>query len=115
MKGCSLIPIGMLKEPVTFQRETLTADGSGGTVATWSPIYQAPTRAMVKAMSGGEQWASARVEASASWRVTVRYFAGLLPKDRVIIRGKAFNIRFVNNVELADKWLVVDVSEGVAT
>jgi SPP1 family predicted phage head-tail adaptor len=100
---------------VTFQRETLTADGSGGTTSAWATIAGAPTRGMVKAMSGGERWASARVEASASWRVTVRYFPGILPKDRVIVRGRAYNIRFVNNVELADKWLVIDVSEGVAT
>jgi SPP1 family predicted phage head-tail adaptor len=112
---CCEITAGMLKEPVTFQRETLTADGSGGTTSAWATIAGAPTRAGVKAMSGGERWASARVEANASWRVTVRYFAGLLPKDRVMIRGKAYNVRFVNNVELADKWLVIDVSEGVAT
>jgi len=112
---CCDITSGMLKEPVTFQRETLTADGSGGTTSAWATIAGAPTRGMVKAISGSERWASARVEANASWRVTVRYFAGLSERDRVVIRGEAYNVRFVNNLELADKWLVIDLSAGVAT
>jgi hypothetical protein len=41
--------------------------------------------------------------------------AGLLESDRVVIRTKAHNIRFINNVEFADRWLEIMVDGGVAT
>jgi hypothetical protein len=45
--------------------------------------------------------------------VTVRYFAGLTEADAVVINGKRANIRFINNVEDRDLWLVLDVQTGV--
>lgn len=112
---CCDYTAGMLKEPVEFQRKTNTTDGAGGFTAAWGAISGAPTRASVKALSGMERWASDRTEATSRWRVAVRFWDGLLESDRVVIRGKAYNIRFINNVELADKWLVIDLSGGVAT
>lgn len=114
MKCCDYTA-GMLKEPVTFQRETLVSDGAGGTTSTWATISGAPTRGFLKAMSGSERWASARVEANVTLRLVVRYFAGLREGDRVQVRGEAANIRFINNVEFADKWLEIDLQAGVAT
>lgn len=114
MKCCDYTA-GMLKHSITFQRETLVGDDAGGTTSTWAAIVSAPTRGFIKAMSGNERWASARVEATASYRLVVRYFPNLMEKDRVLFRDRAHNIRFVNNVEFADKWLEIDLSEGVAT
>ena len=39
---------------------------------------------------------------------------GLSEADRVIIRGRVHNIRFVDNIEFANKWLQIDVDGGVA-
>jgi len=104
----------MLREPVTFQRKTRTSDGAGGYTTGWAAISGAPTRAMVKAMSGRERWASERVEATANYRVVVRYFADLNEVDRVLIRDRPCQIRFVNNVDLDDRWLEIDVEMGAA-
>jgi len=47
-------------------------------------------------------------------KVSARYFAGLVDSDAVMIRGKRHNVTFIDNVEFADKWMVVSVSGGVA-
>ena len=114
MKCCNLHS-GILREPVVFQRATRTSDGAGGYTDAWATISGAPTRAGVKALSGGERFNSSRIEASTKWRITVRYFSGLVESDRVEIRSKAYNIRFINNVELKDRWLIIDLDGGVAT
>ena len=113
MKCCDM-KSGMLKEPVAFQRLTRTADGAGGFTEAWAAIPATPTRAHVKAMSGGERWHSDRVEASSTHKIVVRYNSSLTTKDRVVIRGLAYNIRFIDNMEMADKWLYITAQVGVA-
>lgn len=112
---CCQYSAGMLRHVVSFERETLTADGSGGTSSTWAAITFAPSRGNMSAVSGGERFASARTEATVRYRLVVRYFSGLLPRDRVVFNGAAYQIRFINNVEFANKWLVIDLDGGVAT
>jgi SPP1 family predicted phage head-tail adaptor len=69
---------------------------------------------MVKPMSGRERWASERTEATANYRVVVRYNADLTEKDRVLVRGRPCNIRFIANVDMDDRWLEIDVEMGAA-
>mgnify|MGYP003636798033 CR=1 len=113
MKCCDM-KSGMLKEPVTFQRLTRTADGAGGFTEAWAAIAATPTRAHVKAMSGGERFQSQRTEATSTHKIVVRYNAVLTTVDRVVIRGLAYNIRFIDNMEMADKWLYITAEVGVA-
>jgi SPP1 family predicted phage head-tail adaptor len=113
MKCCDLNS-GKLREPVTFQRKTLTSDGAGGMTQTWATVSAAPTRAYVLPVSGSERYTSDRVEATVRLRLVVRYTSGLLESDRVQIRNKVHNIRFIDNIEFANKWLQIDVDGGVA-
>jgi len=112
--SCCDYNAGMLRETISIQREARTSDGAGGFTAVWSELSGAPSRASVKALSGGERFASERVEATTKWRVVVRYFDGIRESDRIVIRSKAHNIRFINNVDLADRWLIIDLDGGVA-
>jgi len=114
MTKCCNMNSGMLKEVVSFERATKTPDGSGGYTEALAAISGAPTRAAVKALSGRERFASDRIEATTKWRITVRYFDGLLESDRVIIRTRAYNIRFINNDQLEDRWLEIDLDGGIA-
>ena len=70
---------------------------------------------MVKAMSGRERWSSERLEAIATHRVVVRYTTAIREGDRVNVRGRPCNIRFINNVDFMDRWLELDVEMGPAT
>jgi head-tail adaptor len=112
MKCCD-ISAGLLREPVTFQRATRTSDGAGGSTLVWAAISGAPTRAFVKNTGGREIAAHDRVEAIARLKVVVRYSAGILESDRILIRSKAHNILHINNVEFRDRWLEIAVDGGV--
>jgi SPP1 family predicted phage head-tail adaptor len=113
MKCCDM-HAGKLKEPVTFQRRTLTSDGAGGQTESWATISGAPTRAHVMPVSGSQRYASDRTEAIVRLRLVTRYTNLLREGDRVTIRDKVHNIRFLDNVEFKDKWLQIDVDGGVA-
>lgn len=114
MKCCD-ITAGMLRTVCQFQRRTQVSDGNGGFRETWANLSGAPTRCHLKAMSGSERYAAERTEARANYRLTCRYFAGLLEADRVVILGRAYNIRFINNLEMRNRWYVLDVEMGAAT
>lgn len=114
MIKCCDLNSGKLKEPVTFQRKTLTSDGAGGMTQSWATVSGAPTRAYVVPVSGSERYASDRVEATVRLRLVVRYTTALRETDRVQIRNKIHNIRFIDNLEFANKWLQIDVDGGVA-
>lgn len=114
MKCCD-ITAGKMRTPITVQRKTRTANGTGGFTESWATLSGASTRAYVVALSGAERLASDRVEASARFRVTCRYFSGLKESDRIQIAGRAHNIRFINNVEMRNKWYAIDVDGGAAT
>ena len=104
-----------LREIVTFERVTNTADDYGARIQGWETISDAPTRAMVKPMSGRERWASERTEATANDLIVTRYNEAITEKDRVLIRGRPCNIRFIANVDMDDRWLEIDVNMGDAT
>ena len=114
MVKCCDMHAGKLSEPVVFQRRTLTSDGAGGQTESWAAVPGAPTRAYVTPVSGTERYASDRVEATVRLRLVTRYTTALRESDRVTIRNKVHNIRFLDNVEFRDKWLQIDVDGGVA-
>ena len=112
---CSKYSARMLREPIEFQRMTRTGDGAGGFTEGWAAITGAPTRAMVKALSGSERFQSQRTEATASHKIVVRYNAGLTAVDRAVIRGRAFQLLFLNNVDYGDTFLEITAMLGVPT
>jgi len=115
MVKCCDINAGMLREPISIQRPTKVSDGAGGYTETWAAPSGSPTRAGVKASGGSERWASERTEAVATWKFTMRYWSGLLESDRIVMRSIAYNITHIDNVEFADRWMVVTATRGVAT
>lgn len=114
MKCCDMTS-GMLGTPITVQRSTKTSDGAGGFTETWASLAGAPSRAFVRTVSGREVFANDRTEARPSLRIVTRYNASIIEADRIVIRGKAYNITALNNMEFQDKWLEIDLSGGVAT
>jgi head-tail adaptor len=106
---------GILREAVTFQRETSTAGVAGTFTKAWATVSGAPTRAHVRGMSGREERTGDRTDAVARLRVVVRYSAALREGDRVLIRTRAHNITRIDNVEFRNQWLEIDAEAGVAT
>jgi SPP1 family predicted phage head-tail adaptor len=115
VKGCAKYSAGDLRDPCAFQREVRTPDGAGGWVASWQTIAGAPSRCMFKRLSGSEMWRAMRVEAKISAKVVCRAFADLSEGDRVIVGGRAWNIRFIGEEGTAGEWFELAVEGGVAT
>lgn len=112
MKCCDITP-GMLRHSVELQSQTNTPNGSGGFTKSWSTY--ATVRAGMKATSGWERSAADRLDAQTKNKLTIRYRADIKESDRVLFRGRAYNIRFIDNVEFRDRWMVIDLDGGVAT
>lgn len=112
MKCCDYTP-GMLREPVTFQKQVLTSIGGGATQLSYVDDFTA--RGFMKPLSGREVLYAERLDAQTRNRLTIRYTAKLTESHRAIIRGRAYNIRYLNNVEFRDRWLEIDLDGGVAT
>ena len=115
MGFCCDYSSGILREAVTFQRETATAGVAGTFTKAWATVSGAPTRAHVRGLSGREERTGDRTDAVARLRVVVRYSAALREGDRVLIRTRAHNITRIDNVEFRNQWLEIDAEAGVAT
>lgn len=112
MKCCD-ITAGMLREPVTVQRQVSVSDGMGGQAIQWIDLYT--TRADVRPLSGREAVQAMQLQASITHRVYMRYMADITAADRLVIRGNPLQIRAIINVELRNRWLELSCDAGVAT
>ena len=112
MKCCDFTS-GMLREPITIEQQTITSIGGGASAITWSTRLS--TRAYVKPLSGNERLYAQRLDATTTMRIVIRYNANIVESDRVVMRDRYYNIRYINNVEFRDKWLEIDLNGGVPT
>ena len=110
---CCEITAGMLREPVTIQRQVSVSDGMGGQAIQW--IDLATIRAQVVPLSGREAVQAMQLQASVTHRVMMRYRSDLTPADRLLIRGNPLQIRAIINIEMRDRWLELACDAGVAT
>lgn len=111
MKCCN-VKAGMLREPVEFQRQVKTDIGGGATTITY--VKRVDLRGHFKPMSGSERMYVERIDATTRNRLIIRHRTDLLESDRVIVRGRAYQIRFINNMEFRNKFLEIDLDGGVA-
>lgn len=112
MKCCDL-SAGGLREPLVFQRRQTQSDGMGGQDLDWVDLFS--TKGDVRPLSGREALTGMQREASVSHRIFIRYRDGLLPSDRIVMRGNHMQIIAIINVEMRNRWLELQCLEGVAT
>lgn len=112
MKCCE-ITSGMLREPLTIQRQVSVSDGIGGQAIQW--IDLATIRAQVVPLSGREIVQAMQLQASITHRIYMRYRADLTPADRIVMRGQPLQVRAIINVEMRNRWLELACDQGVAT
>lgn len=111
---CNKYKATMLREPIEFQSKTRTDDGGGGFTESWAAVTGAPTRAYVRQLSSGEQWASQRTEGRSTHMIVVRYSSAINEVMRAVIRGREYNLDPPNNVDFDDRWLEIKARRGVA-
>lgn len=85
----------------------------GGQDLDWVDLFS--TKGDVRPLSGREALTGMQREASVSHRIFIRYRDGLLPSDRIVMRGNPMQIIAIINVEMRNRWLELQCLEGVAT
>ena len=99
----------------SFERMTNTSDGAGGYTKAWAAISGLGAVSVgIMGMSGSERWASQRVEAVSQWRLWCKGADAVTEADSVVVNGRRYQVRFVNDVEKRGVWHVMDLSEGAA-
>lgn len=115
LKGAACGPAGALKHRVALQDETRTPDGYGGDALSWTTVSGASALpSLVTPVSGREYYFSRKLDGVTSHVVTLRYRAGVTPKQRLLFGSRPLNIRSVLNLEEAGEWLELDCTEGQA-
>lgn len=89
-----MIATGQYDLPVTFERVTETVSAIGGRAATWATLKSTMARMVA---TGGAESAANETQAVQTVTVAIRYQAvtGLSAKDRVTVRGVAYDISAV--------------------
>lgn len=86
---------GALDRRITIERAALVDDGYQQ-IEAWGPV--ATLWASHTAISDGERWAAGAARAVVNARFVVRYRADITTKDRLIFKGRAFNIVAVKEI-----------------
>jgi SPP1 family predicted phage head-tail adaptor len=106
---------GNLRDRITIQRATTGDDGYGNTVTGWADLLT--VWADVRETMGKERVDAGRVEASRTATIRVRASSAtraLTEADRVIARGRPWNIRSVAEVGNDREMLDLLCEVGVA-
>lgn len=103
----------MLKHRVRIERLDLVEDDIGGQSHSWTLILE--PWAYIKQRSGNEYWQAERLNNLASFRAVIRYNPLVTEVTRLVYSGKAYQIRSVENIEFANKWMDLTLESGVPT
>lgn len=112
MKCCDLTS-GKLRTAGQLQRLTRTDDDGGGFTSTFTTY--ATVSLHFKSMSGSERIFAERLDAITRNRAYTRYRDDVIESDRLIVNGRAYQIRAAINMEFKNQWLELDLDGGVAT
>jgi SPP1 family predicted phage head-tail adaptor len=102
----------MLEHRVLLQRLTILPDGVGGGSQLWTTI--GTPWACILPASGWEKLTSMKLETPITHTCYIRYRADITPRDRIIHRGRTFNIRSIIDIEEKKLFLELKAEEGVA-
>jgi head-tail adaptor len=112
MKCCDITP-GMLRTQYQIEALTTTAIGGGATARTFA-IVGSPSRCSFRFLSGRELMYADRLDAQTKAEALIRYRSDLTERHTLVIDGRRYQIRFIDNVEQRNRWLRVHLDGGVA-
>jgi SPP1 family predicted phage head-tail adaptor len=111
MNTCDLHS-GLLQHHVTVQRLTLVPDGGGGGQSVWATLYQ--PWAYITPVGTWEKMSGMQLESPITHSIYIRYYDDINPRDRIVHRGRIFNIRSIIDMEEKKIFLELKCEEGVA-
>ncbi len=105
------IPCTALIHSVIIQERVNSDDGYGGYSTSWVSKYTMQGNMLFK--GGNETLISQGIVSRRSWELTIRFSPGIDATCRVVFKGRVFNIKYVNNVEERNRWLILGLEEIV--
>lgn len=87
---------------------TKTATGSTRTFELVGTVW-----CKIESSSGVETIHTDKLKATATSKFTMRYRADISETAKLVYKGVDYQIRHINNVEEADKWLIIKGERGV--
>jgi SPP1 family predicted phage head-tail adaptor len=111
MKCCDITPASLNRQ-IEIQSLAVTPTDAGGFTESWVTLTNA--WAKIKNASGTELIHADQLGAVAFSDFTIRYRSDLNESMRVIYRGTEFQVRHINNIEEADKFLIIKAERGVS-
>jgi SPP1 family predicted phage head-tail adaptor len=100
---------------ITIQRRTVTQDGYGQEVETWTEL--AEVEASKVDLSGDEVPAAAQFAATVATRFRIRWdseLADLSPLDRIVYEGRTYDIKVVKEQQFKVGFEILTVAEADA-
>lgn len=105
--------IGSLRQRVTIQALTKTADGIGGWTHVWADIVT--VWADLFPLAGREIYSQGQVQSPVTHKCIIRFRDDVTTKHRISYGGQAYNIRAALNLNARGEWLELHLESGVAT
>ena len=111
---------GFLRRRIELQRKTSTPDGAGGSTKgfeTYDTVF-----AEWRPLSGKDRLQAEQIQSAVGYRVLIRFKPSptnpqapfVKAEDRILYKGRPYNIRAVIDVEDRRRWLELDVESGVS-
>lgn len=97
-----MIDAGKLRQRITIQQPNDTTQNTFGEVvltddSNWTTVDT--LWAEIETLTGRELYAAQRIAAEATHKVTLRYYPGIIPKQRVLFGTRIFDVNAVLNIE----------------
>jgi SPP1 family predicted phage head-tail adaptor len=103
--------IGPLRNQIAIQTYTTARDVHGGATPTWST--QATVWGSIEPLQGRELYNARQVSPDVTHKITIRFYSGLNPKNRLLNDSRIFNIKSITNLEERDRYMTVMCTESV--
>jgi len=98
-----------LNKRIIIQQLAVTVNDNGFETEAWT-TYKTVWAAAVN-LSGREYYAAVAVQAEKTTEFVIRYLAGVTTKMRISFQGKCYNINSIDNVDYANKFIVLRAME----
>lgn len=107
----SLINAGRLRHLLTIERPVNVVDSYGDAITGWEKFVE--IRGSLSPISGRELFLASQYETEIKAKAAIRYYPGITPDMRLKHAGLSYNIVFIQNVDMRNRWINIFLSQGL--